>query len=151
MNFCFWPDNPSGEFEYINITKNLEKVLDSEPEFFTIDRLTQVTEQEIRTKVFDDNASFCLMDERARLVRQLGIRLREKNLSFLEFVLANQSCPLLVKALVDTFEGFRDQAIFRGRQVYFYKRAQILCADLIGAYDDYKAVMPDADVPQLTD
>lgn len=75
MNFCFWPNNPSGEFEYIHITKNLEKVLDTEPEFFSLERLSQVTEQEIREKVFDGNTQFCLIDERARLVRQLGHRL----------------------------------------------------------------------------
>ena len=37
------------------------------------------------------------------------------------------------------FTGFRDQAIYNGNQVMFYKRAQILCADLIGAYSDIKA------------
>lgn len=64
---------------------------------------------------------------------------------------SNKSCPRLVKALVNTFEGFRDQAIYKGRQVFFYKRAQILVADLVGAYDDYKSKVPDAQVPVLTD
>jgi hypothetical protein len=31
MNFCFWPDNPSGEFEYENMTRNLETILNSDP------------------------------------------------------------------------------------------------------------------------
>ena len=35
MNFCFWPDNPSGEFEYEHMTRNLEKLLNTQPEFFT--------------------------------------------------------------------------------------------------------------------
>jgi len=35
MNFCFWPNNPSGQFEYEHMTRNLEKVLDTEPDFFT--------------------------------------------------------------------------------------------------------------------
>ena len=55
MNFCFWPDNPSGEFEYLNITKNLEKVLDNDPDFFTPARLKTVTEDEIRARVYDGN------------------------------------------------------------------------------------------------
>ena len=29
-------------------------------------------------------------------------------------------------------------AIYDGHQVFFYKRAQILVADLVGAFDDYK-------------
>ena len=44
MNFCFWPDNPSGQFEYEHMTRNLEKVLDSEPNFFTPIKLATVTE-----------------------------------------------------------------------------------------------------------
>ena len=27
MNFCFWPDNPAGQFEYENMTQNLAKIL----------------------------------------------------------------------------------------------------------------------------
>ena len=38
------------------MTRNLEKVLDADPEFFTPARLATVTEQEIREKVFDNNS-----------------------------------------------------------------------------------------------
>lgn len=72
MNFCFWPDNPSGQFEYEHMTRNLEKILNADPDFFTPTRLAQVTEEEIRQKVYDGNEKFALVDERARLVRQLG-------------------------------------------------------------------------------
>ena len=153
MNFCFWPDNPSGTFEYEHMTRNLEKLLDSEPAFFTPLRLATVTESEIRRKVFNNNSKFALVDERARLVREIGQRLVDSNQTFLSFVQENTSCPRLVKAIVDTFEGFRDQATYKGRQVFFYKRAQILVADLSAAYDDFKAaseVTPE-DLPSLTD
>jgi hypothetical protein len=53
--------------------------------------------------------------------------------------------------IVDTFPGFRDQAIFKGKQTFFYKRAQILVADLIGAFDDYRQVRADLEVPDFTD
>ena len=75
MNFCFWPDNPSGQFEYEHMTRNLEKVLDADPEWFTPARLARVSEEEIREKVFASNQSFALVDERARLVREVGQRL----------------------------------------------------------------------------
>ena len=44
FNFCFWPDNKSGVFEYEQMTRNLEKVLKSDPQFFTCDRLIEVDE-----------------------------------------------------------------------------------------------------------
>eukprot|EP00355_Strombidium_rassoulzadegani_P007426 CAMPEP_0168619986 /NCGR_PEP_ID=MMETSP0449_2-20121227/6893_1 /TAXON_ID=1082188 /ORGANISM="Strombidium rassoulzadegani, Strain ras09" /LENGTH=47 /DNA_ID= /DNA_START= /DNA_END= /DNA_ORIENTATION= len=43
----------------------------------------------------------------------------------------------MVAKIVQEFSGFRDEAIYQGEQVFFYKRAQILVADLIGALDDY--------------
>ena len=90
------------------MTRNLEKVLDTDPDFFTAERLAEVTESEIREKVFDGNEKFALVDERARLVRQLGQRVKETGMSLLALVRANSSCPKLAKAIVDTFEGFRD-------------------------------------------
>ena len=77
INFCFWPDNPSGNFEYEHMTRNLEKILDSDPEWFTPARLATVTEHEIRDKVFASNGKFALVDERARLIREVGQRLME--------------------------------------------------------------------------
>jgi hypothetical protein len=38
--------------------------------------------------------------------------------------------------VVKNFSGFRDEAVYNGEQVFFYKRAQILCSDLIGAWTD---------------
>lgn len=153
MNFCFWPDNSSGQFEYEHMTRNIEKILDSEPSFFTPLRLATVTEGEIRRRVFNNNWKFALVDERARLLREIGQRLLDADKTFLSFVQANTSCPKLVKSIVDTFEGFRDQAIYKGRQVFFYKRAQILVADLARAYDDFAAAFEELveDLPQLTD
>jgi hypothetical protein len=49
---------------------------------------------------------------------------------------ANFSCSKFVELVVKHFSGFRDEAIYKGEQVFFYKRAQILCSDLIGAWTD---------------
>ena len=72
INFCLWPDNPSGEFEYEHKARNLEKLLDSDPNFFTPSRLSEVTEEFVRDKIFSGNGKFALLDERARLLRELG-------------------------------------------------------------------------------
>ena len=45
MNFCFWPDNTEGDFEYLNMTRNLEIILDKDPLFFTPARLVSVSGQ----------------------------------------------------------------------------------------------------------
>ena len=42
MNFCFWPGNIAGEYEYENMTRNLEYLLDNDPDFFTPQRFSTV-------------------------------------------------------------------------------------------------------------
>lgn len=36
--------------------------------------------------------------------------------------------------VASTFSGFRDHAIYNGKQVFFYKRAQIFAGDIWGAF-----------------
>ena len=113
INFCFWPSSPTGEFEYEHMTRNLEKILDSDPLFFTAQRLATVTEQQVRDLIFGGISDFALLDERARLLRQLGQRLLTaypEQPTFTNLVLkqGSMSAPLLVKRIIDTFEGFRD-------------------------------------------
>lgn len=47
---------------------------------------------------------------------------------------SEQSCVTLVRLLLSHFPGFRDTAVYRGRLVHLYKRAQILVGDLWAAY-----------------
>lgn len=47
---------------------------------------------------------------------------------------AEKSASKLVNLICMHFPGFRDHAIYKGRQVFFYKRAQIFVGDLWGAY-----------------
>ena len=55
MNFCFWPNNPSGQFEYEHMARNLEKMLDTNPDFFTPNCLAKVQEEYLREHIFDGN------------------------------------------------------------------------------------------------
>lgn len=70
MNFCFWPDNPSGVFEYENMTRNLEKLLKNDPGFFTCEKLAKVDEAFLREHVF--TPKFCLVGERARIINEMA-------------------------------------------------------------------------------
>ena len=113
INFCFWPSSPQGEFEYEHMTRNLEKILDTDPLFFTAHRLATVTHEQVRDLIFGGIADFALLDERARLLRQLGQRLltaypEEPTFTNLVMKQGPLSAPLLVKRIIDTFEGFRD-------------------------------------------
>lgn len=72
MNFCFWPNNPAGNFEYEHMTKNLAKVLESNPEYFSPENLAKTTSAFLKSTIFN-NMDFALLEERARIVSELGV------------------------------------------------------------------------------
>lgn len=78
-----------------------------------------------------------LLEERFNCLREAGKILDEKfDGSFVNCIYdANQSAAALVNILADEFPCFRDDASFDGRTVRFYKRAQILIADLWACFD----------------
>jgi hypothetical protein len=62
---------------------------------------------------------------------------------------AGGSAPGLIAEVLTALPSFRDTASYRGREVHFYKRAQILIADLHGALDG-DALGTFHDLDQLT-
>ena len=62
---------------------------------------------------------------------------------------ARGSAVRLVDLIAASFPGFRDQAVYRGRQVFLYKRAQIFVADVFGAFQG-KGLGRFHDMGQLT-
>ena len=63
---------------------------------------------------------------------------------------AHFDAVFLVRQIAKDFTGFRDEAIYDGEQVFFYKRAQILVADLYGALDERKSPKDGQMVPEFT-
>lgn len=51
-----------------------------------------------------------------------------------DYLCMKVSAPALVDIVVNSFKSFQDQAVYEGRTVYFWKRAQLLAADLHNAF-----------------
>ncbi|KAM9995821.1 hypothetical protein ACTFIY_002020 [Dictyostelium cf. discoideum] len=155
LNFCFWPDS---EFEYHHLARGLKNALIANPKCFDADQLIKVTSETIHQWFGKDLPN---TSERVRLIREVGTVLIEYfNGSIKEMILsANNKASILVDLVTKYFWGFRDSAIYKGKQVFFYKRAQIFVGDLWGAYqgrglgkfDDIKQLTMFADyrVPQI--
>jgi hypothetical protein len=77
-----------------------------------------------------------LLGARTRAIREVGSGLqRFYDGSAATMVrAAGGDAARLVELLTATFPAFRDSAVYRGRQVFLYKRAQILVGDLWGAF-----------------
>lgn len=145
MNFCFWPFAGNKRWEiqhnyetvsgYYALALSLKRAIEKG---IPIDDAAFLKEMS-----FDDllillkgRGSLQLMEERLQILNELGeILLREyegKAAWLIES--AGNSVVKLVSILSEKIPSFRDWAEYQGRTVYFFKRAQILAADLYGAF-----------------
>ncbi len=77
-----------------------------------------------------------LLEERLNNLRETGVSLRLRWEGRFERMVeaAGHDALALACSLADSFSSFRDEAEYRGKRVYFYKRAQILVSDLAGTF-----------------
>jgi hypothetical protein len=76
------------------------------------------------------------MDRRLESVREVGeLLLREYQGRAHKLVEAAGNSALdLARMVAEKLASYRDEAVYKGRKIFFYKRAQILAADLHGAF-----------------
>lgn len=99
----------------------------------------------------DTQCTIPLLTQRTRVLRELGNALLSgfegKASKMIEA--AGGSAAKLVDIVTSSLPAFRDHAIFKGEQVFFYKRAQIFTADVYLAFDG-KGLGAFGDISELT-
>lgn len=132
LNFCFWP---AKGLEYEHLARGLKRALERDPGCLDAARLACIDEGGVRA-LFDWDGDVPLIEERARLLREVGAVLQAKYRGRAAQLVrsAGRSASRLVDLVARDFPGFRDSAVYEGRQVFFYKRAQIFVGDLWGAF-----------------
>jgi hypothetical protein len=149
LNFCFWP---SPGLEYDSLAIGLRKVLEEDSTAFDASRLIEMDEETLQRWIPD--YPLPNIEERVKKVRELGKVLLERFDGKASNVVmeAHNSADRLVRLITDNFPGFRDATIYNSKQVFFYKRAQILVADIWGAYGKQSAPHPFGfyDINELT-
>ncbi|XP_072372774.1 queuosine 5'-phosphate N-glycosylase/hydrolase isoform X2 [Scyliorhinus torazame] len=75
-----------------------------------------------------------MIEERLKVLKEAGNILLERfDGSFLNCIKKSEnSAQKLLRLVVENFPSYRDETTFRGKKVAFYKRAQILIADIWG-------------------
>ena len=142
LNHCFWPDLNEARWEVnyggrwysgywaleASLTRALKvlgiRVFDSE-------FLRRVKLDDLE-RIFSGKGKIPLIGERLKNLREAGEVLQERWQGSVINVLeeAEKSAWKLVKLLRENFRSFRDEAVYEGKKVYFYKRAQIFPVDL---------------------
>ncbi|GAA0157906.1 hypothetical protein Leryth_007024 [Lithospermum erythrorhizon] len=132
MNFCFWPDN---DLSYDHLASGLKAALEADKSAFDADRLQKYTGPELR-KLLKWPRPLPLEDERVRLLHEVGSELERSFDGKASNLVKSggKSAARLVDLITSHFPGFRDHTMYKGHQVFLYKRAQIFVADLWGAF-----------------
>ncbi|KAH7472160.1 hypothetical protein KRP22_002402 [Phytophthora ramorum] len=131
LNFCFWPTE---NMEYEHLARGLKTALVNDPHALDAENLATVTNETVASWFHPFTPP--QLDERRRKIREVGDVLqyffdgRAMNL----IKQANFSAVEAIRLVLANFPGFRDHAVYKGEQVHFYKRAQILVGDVWAAY-----------------
>ncbi|XP_057960320.1 uncharacterized protein LOC131152469 isoform X2 [Malania oleifera] len=132
LNFCFWPDK---DLNYDHLALGLKEALENDKSAFDADRLQQYTGPQLR-ELLKWPRLLPLEDERVRLLHEVGLELEQsfdgKASNLVKS--CDKSAVKLVALITRHFPGFRDHSVYKGHQVFLYKRAQIFAADLWGAF-----------------
>ncbi len=142
LNFCFW-GNPKWGIEYDGKTldgywalaASLKRAAETNAEFLDANFLARITPQDL-AQVLRGNVTIPLFIERWRNARELGIVL--KNLWSGQAArlveCAEGNAARLAQMITENFSSFNDMTVYDHHEVRFFKRAQILVADLWGAF-----------------
>jgi len=152
LNFCFWPEEASEtsfavDYQgtrwtgYWSLVAALQRALDesipiTDPHFWQDGNecTDEVLEHVFRS---DSSVPIPLLQERKRCLREAGAVMYERfDCAFVNCISrAEGSAGVFVNLLVDSFPCLQDQSRYEGKVVHFYKRAQILAADLWACFE----------------
>jgi hypothetical protein len=183
LNFCFWSDDPDRRWRvayggtvydgYWALAGALRRAVDEGVALWDAETLSHLTPDAVRhmlRPVDADTPEIPLFEKRVEHLNELGqgllafSRMRASpdghdEPAALFVASANRSAATLVEQAVTWVPSFDDVASLGGNEVRFYKRAQILAADLagafggegLGAFDDLPVLTAFADykVPQV--
>ena len=132
LNWCFWPSATG--MEYDALASALTAVMRRDAAALAPAQLACVDTAVLVSWFAPHDVPAA--SERAAKVRELGeVLVAEHGGDVLNLCRRAQgSAVALVRLLAAALPGFRDEAVYDGSQVFFYKRAQIAVADLWAAH-----------------
>jgi Potential Queuosine, Q, salvage protein family len=145
LNFCFWPppgrlkweiDHGEGTLSgYGALAASLTRAVQSGTPLLDAGYLSRIDFASLR-QILGGRGTLQLLSERVKGLNELGAVLqRDWGGQAVRMVAdARKSAARLVSLVTRHLSSFRDVATYAGRDIPFYKRAQILVADLHGAF-----------------
>lgn len=142
LNFSFW-GNPrwtvSGVGAHLDgywaLAFALKRAAEQEPSLLQADTLAALSPDEL-AHILEGEGEIPMLVQRWRNVQELGRVLRDHHGGSAARLVeaAHGDAPALAHLVADQFSSFHDTTMHEGRPVSFFKRAQIVAADLFGAF-----------------
>jgi len=146
LNFCFWADPGQSKWTikyggeelsgYWALAASLKRAYEEGVPLTNAEFLATISSKTV-AKIFRGTQTIPLFQQRVKHLREVGAILLEKYDGTFVNVLqkANRSAVELIREVVSHFPSFNDVATYEGQTIYLYKRAQLLVADLHGAFE----------------
>ncbi len=145
LNHCFWPDRGEEPWTcryagcdysgYWGLAAALKAAMESGIPLTDSTYLSRITRSQLEN-IFEGRGVMPLCEERARNLREAGEILLSQWAGDIVNLIedARENAVDAVLKIVSSFPSFRDEALYRGRPVYFWKRAQLFVSDLHSAF-----------------
>jgi len=98
--------------------------------------LSQVP-KETFSSILRSNVEIPLLDERLEIVHELGSIITTRFDGKAKNIIkeSDGSASKLLELIIDSFSSFKDTSFYKGQEIFFYKRAQALVADIFQAFN----------------
>lgn len=136
LNFCYWASDIKWKIEYndewysgsFGLFYAISKAIKNGYNLLNVEYLENITIEEL-DEIFKGTTSIPLLKERFEIIKQLVSEFKQIP-NIMQSMSANSDIELL-NNIVNHFSNFRDISLYKGREVYFFKRAILLVGDLI--------------------
>lgn len=143
ISFSYWGD-PKWKIDYhgkeldgaYGMIAAIGRAIENNFSILDAKSLASIPESDF-SKILEGNVQIPLFEERLNILREVGTVLVEKySGDFTNLIReANGDSETLLDLIVKNFPSFEDESTYKGKRVYFYKRAQLLVADIYQAFN----------------
>jgi Protein of unknown function (DUF2419). len=136
LNFCYWGSNPKWKIEYkgkwysgsYGLFYSVAKAIKNGYDLLNIEYLEKIDIDKL-DEIFKGTTSIPLLKERFDILKQLTKEL--KKIEDIESLFNVSNDVELLNEIINNFSNFRDISNYKGKDIYFFKRAILLVGDLI--------------------
>ncbi len=147
LNHSFWPDPGKPLWKvtykgkeysgYTALAVSLKRAIEDDTVPLTDANFLANINKSTLAYILRGTGHIPMLDDRVKNLREAGAVLKKRWDGDVANIVkwASGSAIKLVEKIVAEFPSFRDQASYKGRTIYFWKRAQLFVSDLFNAFE----------------